>query len=162
MNNLNVSGKFRVVCFDRDGSEKWSHDLPNGIVDVGLHYLLEASFRAGAAISTWYVGLIDNAAFSALANADTMASHAGWTESVAYTQATRPAWTAGVAATRTMTNAVSVDFSMNATAVIRGLFINSNNTKSGTTGTLWSTAAFGTNAPVADGDTLKITYTVSG
>lgn len=162
MNKMNLKGRFRVHCYDKEGKLKWEKDLPNGIVDEGIEYLLDAGFNGGSQISTWYVGLIDNSGFSALSNSDTMASHSGWSESTAYTEATRPEWTAGAAASRAVTNGTSVDFSINATVTIRGIFITSNNTKGGTTGTLWSTAAFGTNASATSGDTLKITYTVTG
>lgn len=157
-----LKGRFSVQCFDKDGNLKWEEDFPNGIVDEGIEYLLDAGFNGGSQVSTWYMGLVDNAGFSAFANADTMASHSGWSESTAYTESNRPEWTAGAAATRAVTNGSTVDFSMNATATIRGIFITSDNTKSGTTGTLWSTAAFSSNASVTNGDSLKVTYTVSG
>lgn len=146
----------------RDGKVLGEYDFRNGITDEGMNKLLDVMFHAVAAISTWYIGPIDNAGFSALAAGDTMASHAGWSELQAYTQATRPEWTEGDAAARSITNAVTVDFSMNATNVVKGIFITSDNVKGGTTGILWSTAAFGSNVSVQDGDTLKITYTVSG
>jgi hypothetical protein len=53
-------------------------------------------------------------------------------------------------------------FTINASATLYGLFISSVSTKSGTTGTLWATAAFTSTKAVSSGDTLKITYTVSG
>jgi hypothetical protein len=91
-----------------------------------------------------------------------MSSHAGWTETTAYAEATRPEWTAGTPAARSITNASTVDFSINATITIHGIFITSDNTKSGTSGTLWSTAAFASNVTANNGDTLKVTYTLSG
>jgi len=156
-----AAGKFHVQHL-RDGKLLAEYDAPNGIVDVGLNHILETEFHAGAQITTWYIGLVDNAGFSAFANADTMASHAGWAESSAYTEANRPTWTAGAAASRQITNAATVDFSINASVTIKGLFISSNNTKGGTTGTLWSTAAFGSTVALNSGDTLKVTYTLSG
>lgn len=157
-----LKGHYSAQCFDVDGNLKWEQEFPNGITDVGIAYLLDAGFDDGTKVTAWSIGLIDNAAFSALAAADTMASHAGWAESVAYSESTRVAWTSGATASRSITNASTVDFTMNATAVIKGVFITSVNTKSGTTGTLWSTAAFGSNASVTNGDTLKITYTING
>lgn len=159
---IDFRNPIKVQCFDKDGNLKWEEEIFNGIVDEGINQLLDAGFNGGTQVSTWYMGLVDNAGFTAFANGDTMASHSGWVESTAYTEATRPEWTAGAAASRAVTNSVTVDFSMNATATIKGIFITSNNTKSGTTGTLWSTAAFSSNASVTSGDTLKVTYTVSG
>lgn len=161
-NRFKPKGRFNVQCVGKDGQVKWEQSFPNGIVDVGLHYLLDAGFNGGTQVSTWYMGLIDNAGFSALANADTMASHAGWSESTAYDEAARPEWDAGAAGTRAVTNAATTDFTMSATVTIKGIFVTTVNTKGGTTGTLWATAAFSSNASVVDGDTLKVTYTVSG
>jgi hypothetical protein len=155
-------GKFHVQHFDRDGNLKGEYDFPNGITDVGLNHILETEFNGGTPVTAWYIGLIDNASFSALAAGDTMGSHAGWIETSAYDEATRPEWTAGTASARSITNASTVDFTINATKTIKGIFITSNNTKGGTTGTLWSTAAFGSTVSVADDDVLKVTYTLSG
>ena len=63
-----------------------------------------------------------------------------------------------------MTNATTADFNMTpgSAVTIKGLFLCSDNTKGGTTGTLFATAAFtGGNQTVNNGDTLKVTYTVS-
>ena len=159
---LGLRGRFRVEHLDKDGNLKATYNVPNGIVDVGLNKILDDMFDGGTQSATWYIGLVDNSGFSAFANADTMASHAGWSESVAYTEATRPEWTAGTPSSRSITNASTVDFSINATVTLKGIFIVDNNTKSGTSGTLWSTAAFASNVAAVSGDTLKVTYTVSG
>jgi hypothetical protein len=89
-----------------------------------------------------------------------MAGHAGRTESVAYSNATRPQWTCGAAATRTITNAVSVDFTINASATLKGLFITSHSLKGGAVGTLWSEGAFSSSVVINSGDLLKVTYTL--
>lgn len=159
---LGLKGRFRIEHFDKVGNLKATYRVPNGIVDVGLNKILEDMFNGGSQSGTWYLGLIDNAAFSALANGDTMASHAGWAESTAYTETARPEWTAGTAASRSITNSSTVDFSINATTTLKGIFVTDDATKAGTSGTLWSTAAFASNVSAVNGDTLKITYTVSG
>ena len=146
----------------RGGKLLQEFEVPNGIVDVGLHYLLETGFRSGTAVTTWYLGLVDNSGFSAFANADTMSSHAGWNEFTTYSQATRPTWSADAAASRAMTNSTTVDFSITGSGTLKGLFATSNNTKSGTTGTLWATAAFSPTADVVNSDTIKATYSISG
>lgn len=159
---MGLEGRFRVEHYDKEGNLKAVYRVPNGIVDVGLNKILEDMFNGGTQSTTWYIGLVNNSGFSAFANADTMASHAGWTESTDYTETARPEWTAGTAASRSITNASTVDFSINATVTLKGIFIVNNATKSGTAGTLWSTAAFASNVSAVNGDTLKITYTVSG
>lgn len=155
-------GKYKIEHHNAAGDLLGVYEIPNGIVDVGLNHILETEFNGGTPVTTWYIGLIDNASFSALAAGDTSASHAGWIENSDYDEATRPEWTAGTAAARSITNASTVDFSMNATKTIKGIFIISNATKGGSTGVLWSTAAFGSTVSVNNGDTLKVTYTLSG
>lgn len=161
-NNMGLRGQFKVLHTDKDGVVKGEYDFPNGITDVGMNHILETQFNGGTPVTSWFIGLMNNSGFTALAAADTMSSHTGWTELTAYTEATRPEWTAGTAAARAITNASVVDFTMNATNVVKGIFITSVSTKSGTTGTLWSTASFSSTASVVNTDVLKITYSVSG
>lgn len=158
-----LKGKYHIEHYNKAGELIGKYEVPNAIVDVGLNHILETEFNGGTPITAWYIGLVDNASFSAFANADIMSSHAGWIEThTTYSQGTRPEWTAGTAAGRAITNASTVDFSMTGTITIKGIFITSNSTKGSTTGTLWSTAAFASNVTANNGDTLKVTYTVSG
>ena len=50
--------------------------------------------------NSWFVGHISLTSFTALAAADTMASHTGWTEFTGYSQSTRVAWASGAAASQ--------------------------------------------------------------
>jgi len=159
---LGLKGHFRVEHYNKDGKLLATYRFPNGIVDVGLNMILDVMFDGGSQSTTWYIGLVDNSGWTAFANADTMASHAGWSESTAYTETARPEWTAGTPSSRSITNSSTVDFSINASVTLKGIFIVDNATKSGTSGTLWSTAAFASTVSANSGDTLKITYTVSG
>jgi len=159
---MGLKGHFTVRHFDKNGVLKGSYEVPNGIVDVGLNMILDTMFNAGAQSANWYIGLVDNAGWTAFANADTMAAHAGWAENTDYSEVNRPEWTAGAASARSVTNAATADFSIDATAVLKGIFVVNNNTIGGTAGTLWSTAAFASTVSVINGDTVKITYTVSG
>jgi hypothetical protein len=96
-----------------------------------------------------------------------MASHAGWTEVTAYSNANRVTATLATATTANpsvVTNSASpASFSINGTATVGGAFLTSNNTKGGTTGTLFSAADFGSpgDRSVVNGDTLSVTYTFS-
>ncbi len=90
-----------------------------------------------------------------------MSSHAGWTEFTTYSDATRVAWTTVAAASESITNTTVSTFNINGSGTVKGIFVTSVSTKSGTTGTLWSTAAFTSPVPVSNGDQLKITYTVN-
>ncbi len=158
---LPLNGQFTLQHL-RNGKIINEIDLLNGITNEGLNKLLDVMFHNEAQITVWYIGLIDNASFSALAAADTMASHAGWIENADYDEANRVTWAEDAAAARAITNSTPADFTMNSTETIKGIFITSNNTKSGTTGTLWSTAAFGSTVSVVDNDVLRVSYTVSG
>lgn len=135
--------------------------LKNGVTTVGKNALLDIMFRAQTQLTDWYTGLINNSGFSALADADTMASHSGWTEWTSYDEATRVQWSPGAASSAAITNSSAMTFNINATGTLYGAFFNSVSTKSGTTGTLWATAAFNTTKPVTSGDQIKLTYTVS-
>jgi hypothetical protein len=157
-----LEGLHFVSHYDREGRIKGIYETNNGIVNDGIEYLLDVGFDVGTQITVWYTGLVDNAGFTSFANADSMSLHAGWSESTAYNEANRPEWTAGAPASRSITNASTVNFSINATVTIHGIFITSDNVKSGVTGTLWSTAAFTANVAATSGDTLKVTYTLSG
>jgi hypothetical protein len=160
---LFLSGRFVAEHRDRDERLKAIYEIPNGIVDVGLNHILETEFNGGGQIATWYIGLVDNAAFSTFADADTLGSHGGWAEFTSYTESNRVTWAVGSAATRAISNSTTADFSINATGNLKGIFVSSNNVKStGNTGTLWSTAEFSSVVATANGDTLKVTYTVSG
>lgn len=165
MNSISVlplKGRFYMEHRNAAGKLLGIYRLPNGIVDVGLNHILETQFRAGSQVTAWYMGIVDNSGFSAFSNSDTMSSHAGWSESTAYSQANRVQWSPDAAASRQTTNSTPAEFSINGTATLKGIFITSSNTKSGTTGTLWATAAFSSTVAVTSGDTLKVTYTVSG
>lgn len=157
-----MRGYFVVEHRNKAGKLIGIYCMPNGIVDVGMNMILDTMFHATGQSGTWYLSLIDNAGGPVLSDADTMAAHAGWTECVAYGAATRPEWTEGAAAAREITNAATIDFAINDTKTIYGIFVVDENTKGGATDNLWATAAFSSTVAVQNGDTLKITYTVSG
>jgi len=158
-----LAGRFVVEHRDADDTLKATYEFPNAIVDVGLNHILDVWAHGASQVATWYLGLVDNSGWTAFADVDTLASHAGWSEFVSYTEANRVEWDEDAAASRAISNTTTADFSVNATGNVKGIFVSSNNVKStGTTGTLWSTAAFSSVVATANGDTLKVTYTVSG
>ena len=159
---LRVRGFFLVEHRNKAGKLIGIYRVPNGIVDVGMNHILETQFHGGTPVTTWYIGLVDDNGWTGFAAGDTMGSHSGWSESTVYSAGTRPQWTMGAASGRIITNASTVDFAINGTAVLKGIFITSDSAKSGGSGTLWATAEFSSTVSVQSGDTLKITYTVSG
>jgi hypothetical protein len=94
-------------------------------------------------------------------------SSKGWTEFTGYSNANRvaPTLTAATNANPSVvTNSGSpANFNINATGTVGGAFLVSNNTKGGTTGTLFSEKAF--SAPgdrsVVSGDIIAVTYSFS-
>ena len=136
----------------------WQDESGNLVVTVGRNALLDNTFNAAAGSVAWYVGLVDNAGYSSFAAADTMGSHAGWAESVAYSNATRPAWTKNAAASSgAMSNSSSkAVFTINGSATLKGAFLTSDSAKSGTDGTLFGVGAFSEgNRSVVSGDTVN-------
>lgn len=156
---LSVRGEFYVQCLNADGSLAWSETFANGATNAGLNDILSVYFGAGTQKTTWYIGLIDNAGFSALAAADTISSHTGWTESTAYGEATRPQWSPAAVSSQSITNSTATAFTMNATVTIKGAFLVSNSTKGGTTGQLWATGSFSSAQALVNGQVLRVTYT---
>jgi hypothetical protein len=162
-----ATGKYTVECYDKDGNLKWVAETPNLVVNVGLQYMAGSALTSTSQITTWYLGLYGAASSNNPAAGDTMGTHAGWTEVTDYSQSTRPTATFASATnanpsvvTNTASKAV---FSINATTTVGGAFLTSDNTKGGSTGTLFSAADF--QAPgdrsVVNGDTLNVTYTFS-
>lgn len=160
---LDVKGWFIVEHLDKDGKLIKKYEFPNDIVNVGKNDLLDVYFSDATqtAASGWVIGLISNSSYSALAAGDTMASHGGWTEFTGYSQSTRVAWGPGNPSSQSITNGTAATFDINATGTVKGIFVANQNTKGGTSGTLWATALFGADVPVTSGDQLKVTYTVN-
>jgi hypothetical protein len=165
--SASAKGVYKIQCHDKDGNLKWEDEAPNLVVNEGLQDMNAKYFTGTTYTAAWYIGLYGSGATNSPAAGDTMSSHAGWTEVTAYSQATRPACTFGTPTTANpsvATNSASpASFSINGTTTVGGAFLTSNNTKGGTTGTLYSAADF--SAPgdrsVVSGDTLSVTYTLS-
>lgn len=159
--SFKFKGTWKVDHFDVDGSHIGTYNFDNGIVTIGFNTLLNVVFGGASQSALWYIGLIDNAGFTALASTDTIASHPGWTESVIYSEAFRQQWVPTSATAQSITSNANAQFSINATGSIKGLFIVDNHTKSGGTGLLWSTGLFDSTKPVVNGQTFKCVYTLS-
>lgn len=161
--DFQTKGEFLVECFDVDGTKLWEERFHNGGTTGGINDMLNTYFNAGTQITTWYGGLIDNLGFLSLNAADTMASHTGWAENTAYSQANRPQWQpGGPPSGGSITNTTQFVFTVTASAVIKGCFICSNNTKGGNSGILWATGLFSTAQSLVTGQQLKVTYTCTG
>jgi hypothetical protein len=167
-NRVKAGGIFHFKCFDKDGNLKWEESTHNLVVNVGLADMNDKYFEGVSYSAAWYLGLVDGpGAGNTYAAADTMSSHAGWTENAGYSQSTRVAATFGsatVADPSVIDNSGSVAiFSINATSTIAGAFLTSDDTKSGTSGILFSVSNFQSpgDRSVVSGDTLNVTYQFS-
>jgi hypothetical protein len=162
-----ATGVYHIECHDKDGKLKWSADSKNLVVNAGLAYMAGTALTSVTQITTWYIGLYGAGASNTPAAGDTMASHAGWTEVVPYSNATRVQATFVTATTANpsvVTNAASpATFNINATSTVGGAFLTSGSAKNGTTGTLFSAADFAApgDRSVVSGDIISVTYTFS-
>lgn len=144
---------------------KWVEEVVNLTVTEGLNDLLTKYFKGSSYTAAWYVGLINNASFSALAGTDVAAQIGGtngWLEATAYSESVRQTLTLGSASAGSISNTASkAVFSINGTVTIYGGFVVSTSTKSGTTGVLYGEAAFSATRAVVSGDTITVTVSLS-
>lgn len=160
---VKMKSVYRFECYDKNGNLKWVEEVPNIVVTAGLNDILNNEFKGAAYTAAWFVGLVDGGSAPTYNAADTMASHAGWTENAGYSNANRPGWTGGAVSGGSVDNSASqASFTINATSTIAGAFLVTNSTKSGTTGTLYGEASFtGGNRSVVSGDVLNVTVTLT-
>jgi hypothetical protein len=164
-----AAGAYHVECRDKDGNLKWTAESKNLVVNAGLAYMAGSALTSVTQITSWYLGLVTGpGSGTTYAAGDTMSSHAGWTEYVNYSNATRVAATFATATTANpsvATNTASpAVFNINgAGGTVAGAFLTSGSAKSGTAGTLFSAADFGSpgDRAVVNGDTLSVTYQFS-
>lgn len=169
--NLHVIGHYTVWCTDVDGNEIWRTECPNTVVTVGKNHMLD-NYLAGSAFTQVgpFMGLISLASFTAIAAADTMASHGGWLEgglanAPTYT-APRPTavWSAASAGSKSLSAALS--FAITGTGTIKGVFLvlgsGAVSTIDNTAGTLFSAGLFtGGDQAVVNTNTVNVSYSVS-
>ena len=162
-----ATGKYTVECYDKDGNLKWVAESKNLVVNVGLQYMAGSALTSTTQVTTWYLGLYGSGATNSPSAGDTMATHGGWTEVTDYSEANRPTATFAAATNANpsvVTNTASkAAFTINGTTTVGGAFLTSNNTKGGSTGTLFSAADFQSpgDRSVVSGDILNVTYTFS-
>jgi hypothetical protein len=148
-----------LQCFGPDGVLKWEETIENLTVNTGLADMLTRYWKGSAYTAAFYVGL---KGAGTIAAGDTMASHAGWTEVQAYSQAARPGLAFGAVSgttTASIDNSASpAAFGINAAnTVVAGAFITTDSTKGGTTGTLIGASDFAASRTMQAGDTLNVT-----
>lgn len=157
-----LSNHYLFECYDKDGNLKWSDTIDNLVVNAGLDDILDKYFKGSTYSAAHYVGLIDSS--PTIAAGDTMSSHAGWTEvHTQYSESNREDLTLGTVSSQSVDNSSSkASFSITDTVTVGGAFITTDNTKNGSTGTLYGAGAFsGGDKAVGSGDTLNVTVTLT-
>ena len=127
-----INHHFHVECF-RDGKLIWDEHFDNLVVDEGLDDYLEQYYNGSTYTASHFVMLTDGT--PSFAAGDTMASHAGWVEVVAYSEGVRQTYSPAAVSSQSVTNTASkAVFSINGSTTVGGAAITTNNTKSGSTG----------------------------
>jgi hypothetical protein len=166
---LSVTGRYDVKCLDADGNLKWEDSIQNLVVTVGKNNLLDVYLGASTPTTTWYMGLVDNASFSAYAAGDTLASHTGWLEYLNYTisgSSTNRATAAWNAASSGSKASTATTFTISgAGGTVLGAILCAtqarNTSSNGGAGILYSAGSFSASRVVIAGDSLLVTYTAS-
>ena len=165
-NTAKAGGVYKVECHDAQGNLKWEETTHNLVVNEGLQDMNNKYFKGSSYTAAWYLGLITGpGSGTAIAAADTLASHAGWTEFTNYS-GNRKAVTFGTPTTAdpsVVDNSASPSsFTITSSGgVVAGAFLCS--VSSGTSGVLFSASDFQSpgDRTVVSGDTLTVTYTFS-
>lgn len=174
--SLGIAGHYHVVCRDAEGNVKWEEGFPNLVNAVGKQLMLD-TLLAGSSYTTVgpFLGLITGATPTFLA-ADTMSSHAGWTEFTDYTvggSAVRgtavfaSATSSGLSPSNITTAAASaITYTITGSGgIVSGCFLvtgsGASSTISNASGTLYSAGAFATAKTTTAGDTVSVTYSTT-
>jgi hypothetical protein len=133
-------------------------ECTNLVVNQGLNYLLGAALGNQSVITTWYLGLFSgNYTVVSGDTASVIAANA--TEVTAYSGGARPTWSPAAPSSQAITNAASqATFTFTGSVTVYGAFLISSATLSGTSGTLFSGAQFGSPKSVVSTDVLQLTY----
>ena len=162
---LAMRSVYRFEARDAQGRLKWVEEVSNLVTTQGLNDLLTNYFKGSAYTAAFYMGLVDNAGFSAFAAGDTAAQIGGsngWAESTAYSEGARQTVTLGSALAGSIDNSASkCVFSINGTVTLKGAFMDTSSTKGGTSGVLYGEAAFSQTRSLLSGDTLTVQVTLT-
>jgi hypothetical protein len=158
---LQGGGVFTVTCHDAEGNLKWEDGFHNLVPSQGLQYMSASFFTATGYTTALYFGLITGpGSGTSYAAADTLASHAGWSESVLVGSRKSITFGTPTTATPSVTIGTSNVFTVTGAATIAGAFVT--NASTGTSGVLFAEGDFtGGDKSVTTGDTLAVTYTFS-
>ena len=150
-----IAQRYEFECIRPDGTLRWRDYIDNLVVLEGRNNMLDEYYTASAYNAVHYVFLTDDD--PVFADGDTMATHPGWTENVAYSEGSRPLLQMGTASNGSIDNDASrAVYSINASTSIGGAGVTTDNAKGGATGLLIAGGALvGGNKPFDNGDTLR-------
>jgi hypothetical protein len=173
---VGIEGHYHVVCRDQDGNVKWEEQIPNLVNAVGKELMLDTLLKGSSySVVGPFLGLISGASPTFLA-ADTMTSHAGWTEFTNYTVGGSAVRGTAVFASATSSGLSPANITTSAAAAITytitgaggtvgGCFVvtgsGASSTQGNTSGTLYSAGAFATAKVTTAGDTVSVTYSTT-
>ena len=174
--SVGIEGVYHVVCRDAEGKVKWEDQFPNLVNAVGKQLMLD-TLLSGSAYTTVgpFLGLISGAS-PTFAAADTMTSHAGWTEFINYTVSASAvrgtaSFTSATSSGTTPANvttkaAAAITYTITgAGGTVGGCFLvtgsGASSTLSNTGGTLYSAGAFAVAKITTAGDTVSVTYSTT-
>lgn len=154
---LKFKNHYKIECFDKHGRLKWIEEVDNLVVNVGLDDILDKYYKGSTYTAAHYMGLKGTGSAAA---GDTMSSHAGWSEITAYDESTREVITLGSVSSQSVDNSASVcTFTISGTTTVYGVFVTTDNTKGGTSGTLVAVVDFSSSRAVVDDDVINVTAT---
>lgn len=156
--------RYTLTATDKDGNVKWVEEFVNTVTTEGKNDLLDKYFAGSAYTAAWYLGLIDNTGWTAVAATDTAAQingTNGWDEATAYSESVRGTISWSAASAGSKASSAGVSFSINGTVTVKGAFVVSSNTKSGTSGVLYSAGTFSGDRSLVNTDVLTVTVTMT-
>lgn len=113
--------RYSFTLMDEGGNTLFLDECYGTVLVGGLNSLIDARFGAGLASPANYLFLLDGDSTPVIVGTDTMASHAGWSENVDYSDTTRPALTLGTIANGSVDNVGNeAIFHINANGTIAG------------------------------------------
>lgn len=154
---------FDLECIGADGQVKWTEKVHNTVFTVGKVNILDVYFGAVAKPTAWYLVLKGTGTEVA---ADTLASHATWTErSDVYTAANRPtvAFAAAAAngANGQIATSAAVSVAITTGGTVAGCGLTQTQAKATNTGVLYNAGDFAASRTVVNGDTLNVSMTLT-
>jgi hypothetical protein len=173
---VGVAGNYHIECRDAEGNLKWEESFPNLVNAVGKELMLDTLLKGSSySVVGPFLGLIGGAT-PTFAAADTMVTHAGWTEFINYTvggSAVRGTAVFGVASSSGLTpanvttsTATAITYTITgAGGTVSGCFLvtgsGASSTQNNTSGVLYSAGAFATAKITTAGDTVSVTYSTT-